>query len=195
MPAARPPHKPDRVLASGADRMALLRAACAPDARLRPDDVELAREGVSYSYETACALRERFGEGVGLFYVIGADTLADLPHWRRIRELAALVTFCPVSRPGWTLALAPLRQVVEARDLARIRDHVVEVEPHPASSTAIREALAAGRRPAGLPDAVYDEIVARGLYGVPPSGSDPTPGTSSASQSGASSSDRSTGDS
>ena len=43
VPAARPPHKPGRELASGADRLALLAVAVADDARLVPDDVELAR--------------------------------------------------------------------------------------------------------------------------------------------------------
>jgi len=164
VPAAQPPHKRGRRLAPGTDRLALLELACAGDPRLRPDPVELERGGVSYSYDTARALHAR-SPGVALYSVIGADTLADLPTWWRLRELAALVTFCPVTRPGWTLDLTPLAAAIAPRDLARIREHVVEAQPHPASSTAIRAALAAARRPVGLADAVYAEILARGLYG------------------------------
>lgn len=170
VPAAQPPHKRGWQLAPGAERLALLELACAGDPRLRPDPVELERDGVSYSYDTALALHARL-PGAALHYVIGADTLADLPTWWRIRELAALVTFCPVTRPGWPLDVTPLADAIAPRDVARIREHVVAVEPHPASSTAIRAALAAGRRPDGLADAVYARILARGLYGTSTGGS------------------------
>lgn len=166
VPAARPPHKLDRVLAPGRARLALLEAAVADDPRLVPCDIELEREGPSYSVHTAEALRARLGPDVALFSIIGADTLLDLPTWHRIADLCRLVTFCPVTRPGVALDPSAVRAVAGDEVVARIAAHRVDVEPHPASSTAIRAAFARGEEPEHVPPAVLALIRARGLYGV-----------------------------
>lgn len=165
VPAAIPPHKRDRRLASGEDRLALLELACAADERLEPCDVELQRDGPSYSYDTACELHELLGPDTELLYVIGADTLADLPNWHRTADLCALVTFCAVTREGTELDPEPLLPLVGEEGVERIRRHLLVVDPHPASSTAIRAALFAGETPDWLPDGVLAEIDRRGLYG------------------------------
>lgn len=165
VPAAIPPHKRDKRLAPGDDRLALLELACRGDERLVPCDIELRRQGVSYSYDTARALRDELGDDVELFYVIGADTLADLATWSRIPELARLVTFCTLRRAGDAVTTDHLAGLVDDESRARIADHVIDAPIHPASSTAIREALAEGRDPEHLAPAVAAEIARRGLYG------------------------------
>lgn len=166
VPAHRPPHKTDRVLAPDADRLALLELACAVDPRLQPCDVELRREGLSYSFDTARELIRIEPEGTELFYVIGADTLADLPNWHRIDELCRLVTFVAIAREGQNLDPEPLRPIVGDAEVERIAAHCLRLTPHPASSTAIRAELSQGRRPDHLDDRVWAEIEARGLYGA-----------------------------
>jgi nicotinate-nucleotide adenylyltransferase len=166
VPAALPPHKRDRKLASGDDRLALLSSACRLDERLEPCPVELERGGASYSYDTALELSSRLGQDVSLFFVIGADTLQDLGSWYRIAELAALVTFCAVTRPGSSLDPGFLAPLIGEQAVTRIAEHVIEMEPHPAASTQIRERLARGEQPDQLPPGVYAEILARGLYGA-----------------------------
>jgi nicotinate-nucleotide adenylyltransferase len=166
VPARNPPHKTDRVLAPAEDRLALLRLAVAGDPRLVPCDAELRREGLSYSYDTARELLATLPAGARLYYVIGADTLADLPHWHRIAELCGLVTFCAVAREGVALDAAPLLPLLGPDGVRRIEEHCLRLPPHPASSTAVRAALVAGERPEHLPPGVWDEIVRRGLYGA-----------------------------
>ena len=166
VPAALPPHKRERRLASGEDRLALLAIACADDPRLQPSNVELLREGPSYSYHTALELRRRYGDDTPLFFIVGADTLQDLASWYRIAELAEIVTFCPVTRPGSSLDPEFLVSTIGAAAVARIAEHVIAVPPHPGASTAIREALARGEAPEHLPGAVHAAIVERGLYGA-----------------------------
>ncbi len=166
VPARAPPHKTDRTLAPGADRLALLEIAARADARLSPCDIELRREGLSYSYDTARELHELFGPDTRLHYVIGADTLADLPNWHRIAELCELVTFCSISRAGQELDTAPLAPLIGGDGAAELARNCLRAPPHPASSTAIREGLRAGRRPSYLDDSVWDAIVQRDLYGA-----------------------------
>lgn len=176
VPAPRPPHKPDRMLAPAEARLALLEAATADDELLVPCAIELERDGPSYSIDTAHALRRWLGPQVELFYIIGADTLADLPNWYRIAELCEAVTFCSVTRPGTPLDPSPMERVAGPAAAARIREHLLEVTPHPASSTAIREALCRGERPQHVPGVVLEEIARRGLYGAGGASSSDTSG-------------------
>lgn len=166
IPAATPPHKRDRELAPGPDRLDLLGLACRIDERLEACSIELEREGASYSYDTALDLRSRLGEDVSLFFIIGADTLQDLASWYRIAELAELVTFCAVSRPGASLDPAYLVPLIGDEAVERMAANTIEMQPHPAASTQIRSDLARGQESRHLPPAVYEEILARGLYGT-----------------------------
>jgi nicotinate-nucleotide adenylyltransferase len=167
VPAHQPPHKLDRRLAPDADRLALLAIACRADPRLVPSEIELRRGGVSYSIDTARALLAAEPPGTQLYAIVGADTLADLPTWREAAELLRLVTFCPVVRDGRLPDPAPLARLAGEEPVERIRRHVLRLQPHAASSTAVRAALAAGREPDGLlPPGVHEEILRRGLYGA-----------------------------
>jgi len=178
VPAAQPPHKLDRVLAPGEARLALLELACQDDPRLVPCDVELRRPGPSFSYDTALELRRLLGPDTALYFLIGADTLADLASWHRLAELSELVTFCSVTRPGVALDPDYLRPLLGEPGVERLRRHLLHMPPHPASSTAIRAELAAGRRPEHVPAAVLDAIAASGLYGSSGSSSSSSPSSS-----------------
>lgn len=164
VPAAVPPHKQGLTLAPGEDRLALLRVACAGDPDLVPCDLELHREGPSWSCDTADELIADLGEGVQLFAVIGADTLADLHTWRRLDDLVRQVVFCPVTRPGTSLDTDHLLEVIGAEAVAAIQAHTLHIPPHPASSTAVRQELRAGGPVEHLDPEVLDEIRRRGLY-------------------------------
>jgi nicotinate-nucleotide adenylyltransferase len=166
VPAARPPHKPERVLAPCEDRLALLRIACAGDRRLVASDVELRRPGPSYSVDTAEALLAGAPAGTRLHLIVGSDMLADLPRWHRAAALLALVTICPVAREGVALEPSALAPLVGAAEAAAIRARAVRTPVHPASSSGVREALLAGREARWLPPGVAEEIARRGLYGA-----------------------------
>jgi nicotinate-nucleotide adenylyltransferase len=166
IPAGRPPHKPERVLAPGEDRLALLQLACALDDRLQPHALELRRTGPSYSVDTAEALLAELPAGTRLHMILGADMLADLPHWHRVGDLLRLVTVCAVAREGIALDTAPLVPFVGAEEAAAIVHRAVSVPVHPASSSGVRSALERGQAPRWLPPGVAEEIARRGLYGA-----------------------------
>ena len=165
VPARRPPHKRERRLAPDEDRLALLELACRVDPRFETCDVELRRPGLSYSHDTALQLRAALPPGARLFAIVGADTLADLPNWHRIRELAELVEFCPVRRDGRMPAAGELLAALGQRAVDAIARNTVTLPEHPASSTAVREQLQRGELSDWLPPGVGAEIRRRGLYG------------------------------
>lgn len=145
VPAASPPHKQDRTLASGKARLEMLELALAGHEQLRASPIELARGGVSYTVDTLQAVRQMRPEAV-LYLLMGADSLRDLPTWRepaRICELAlpAVVRRGGAPEPDFAV-LAPL---VTRERLAEIRAAQVQMPLIELSSTEMRDRIAAGR--------------------------------------------------
>ena len=99
IPAAQSPFKPEQSPAPAADRLAWLRLAFGDEPRCEIDAQEIERAGVSYSIDTVRNYEARFPEAE-LFYLIGADHVPTLPHWREAAALADAVTFVVVPRPG-----------------------------------------------------------------------------------------------
>lgn len=106
IPAARSPFKPANELAPAALRLRLLRLALAGQTFCEIDEQEIARDGVSYTIDTARDYARRFPKAK-LFYLIGADHIAQLPTWRAADELAKLLEFVVIPRPGATSASLP----------------------------------------------------------------------------------------
>ena len=79
--------------------MRLLRLALAGKTWCEIDEQEIQRGGISYTIDTLRDYARRFPQAQ-LFYLIGADHLAQLPKWRAAEELARLVEFVVIPRPG-----------------------------------------------------------------------------------------------
>lgn len=157
VPAARSPHK-GIAAALPAERLALVRLAFGGHARVTVEELEVARGGVSYTADTLAALVATHPDDPWRL-VIGSDNLPELATWRDPVRLLDLATLLIVGRAGWDGSLPPL---LAARPVVVLADFA-----HPASATAVRRDLAAGRVPRDLlPAAVADHILAAGLYGV-----------------------------
>jgi nicotinate-nucleotide adenylyltransferase len=154
IPAARSPFKPDRQLAPDTQRTALIRLALAGQSRCEVDEQELQRQGTSYTIETVRDYTRRF-PGAELFYLIGADNVAKLPEWREPEELARLVAFVAIPRPGEPTPMFP----------APFRGQVLNGFPFGVSSSQIRARVAVGLPVQPLvPPAVAEAIRNLGLY-------------------------------
>src|SRR5438552_18193459 len=103
IPAAQSPFKPDLTLAPAEQRLRLLRLALAGQTDCEIDDQEINRGGVSYTIDTVRDYAGRFS-GAQLFYLIGADHVPELTKWRDAGELAKLIEFVVISRPGKSAA-------------------------------------------------------------------------------------------
>jgi nicotinate-nucleotide adenylyltransferase len=106
IPAAQSPLKPERQPTPAPERLRLLRLALAGKANCEIDDQEVKRGGVSYTIATARDYARRFSRAA-LFYLIGADLLETLPQWRDAGELARLLEFVVIPRPGETVKPFP----------------------------------------------------------------------------------------
>ena len=154
VPAAQSPFKPDRRPSAPERRLQLLRLALAGKTWCEVDQQELKRGGVSYTIDTVRDYAARF-PGVSLYYLIGADHVQNLPKWRDAAELARLVHFLVIPRPGQAPVQFP--GPFQGQTLAGF--------PLGLSSSQIRERVRAGRPVDGLvPPAVAEAIHNNGLY-------------------------------
>lgn len=151
LPCRISPHKLGSTPCDSNDRLTMLRLATAGMPWAVVDDFELRREGPSFSYLTAEAMKERFPEA-RLFWIMGADQWDALPDWAHPERLAACVEFIVFSRNGHP-------QFREGYMMHWIH------EAHPASATTIREEIRRGEtRLAWLAPAVAEHIRRHGLY-------------------------------
>jgi nicotinate-nucleotide adenylyltransferase len=106
IPAAQSPFKPGTQPTAAAERLRLLRLALVGKSWCEVDEQETQRGGVSYTIATVRDYSQRFS-GASLFYLIGADHVPQLPQWRAAEELARLVEFVVIPRPGQTEVAFP----------------------------------------------------------------------------------------
>lgn len=97
VPAGTPPHKLAQAIAPGKQRAEMLDLAVAGHAAFRVDRRELGRNGPSYTVETLRDLREEDATRE-LFFLLGADSLADLPTWREPQAIFEFATLIVVNR-------------------------------------------------------------------------------------------------
>ncbi len=101
IPSARPPHKPEVQLAGEEHRIAMVRAAVGDDPLFEVSDLEFHREGPSYTIDTVAAMQQTLGASVELSWIIGADSLPELPTWYCVADLVKRVRIITATRPGW----------------------------------------------------------------------------------------------
>jgi nicotinate-nucleotide adenylyltransferase len=155
VPAGRPPHR-GQPAAAGLDRYAMVALATAGERAFVPSDVELVREGPSYTVETVALLRQQ-RPGVDVVLIVGSDNLPMIADWREPERLLELCTVAVVERPGSIPA--------PAGTLPTERVHRVEGTALPIASRDLRERIRAGRSVRHLvPGGVADYIEKRGLY-------------------------------
>lgn len=168
VPASVPPHK---ALADGSptaqQRLELCRLAFANIPGAEISEIELRREGKSYSYDTVRLLREE-NPDAQLTLVVGTDMLLSFEKWYQFRYLLENCTLAVLARGEDDLdelraAAAYLRESYDA-DVT-----VLPHEPIAISSETIRERLGMRGGEDYLSDAVYAEIIRRRYYGAKPS--------------------------
>jgi len=157
-----PPHKQRQSIAPLEHRLEMVKLAIANDPQFEISRVELTRAGPHYALDTVHILAGQ-NPGVNLVYLMGGDSLRDLPHWHRPADfLSACHLIGVMRRPGDTVELAALE-----KSLPGLRSKVRFVEA-PLLDIAAREIRRriAEKQPFRyfLPERVYEYIDSHGLY-------------------------------
>jgi nicotinate-nucleotide adenylyltransferase len=159
IPSALPPHKlSDNAIAAAEHRLAMCRLAVQADPMFEVDDLELTRNGPSYTVDTARQLRQRGWQDI--HWLIGADTVPLLPEWHEPDALLREVSFVVMVRPGFELDWASL-----PTQLRPLRGNLVEGPRIEISASEIRRRVAAGESVRYLtPPAVEEYLLRNRLY-------------------------------
>ncbi len=149
-------HKP-RDLSNGEHRAAMARLAFNHLSQVRVDEIELRREGPSYTIDTLRSFAEKFPEAQ-FYLLIGEDQGKALATWHEIGEIAQRAIICVAERemPDFPDTVAPSRDIpTQALKLPNL--------PH--SATQVRARVAQGQAiDALVPTTVAQYIQSHHLY-------------------------------
>jgi nicotinate-nucleotide adenylyltransferase len=165
VPAARPPHKSDRILTAFATRVEMLSLAISGNPAFQIDELENDRPGPSYTVKTLETLKARDPDA-DLQLILGGDSLVDLPLWyqpKRILEIAGLLV---VGRPGWDAPdVAALRGCLGLTDAFPLRVEIVECPLIEIASRDLRRRIAERKSVRyQMPRAVEAYVAEKRLY-------------------------------
>lgn len=157
-----PPHKTGQAIAPLEDRLALLTAALGDDPAFEISRVDIDRPPPHYAVDTVELLRAQYPQA-RLVYLMGGDSLLDLPLWHRPAEfIRACDEIGVMLRPGNAMNL----DVLDARlPGLRLRARLVHAPLLEISSSDLRRRIALDKPYRYfLPQSVYRLIVERRLY-------------------------------
>ncbi|MBQ6006888.1 MAG: nicotinate-nucleotide adenylyltransferase [Selenomonadaceae bacterium] len=163
IPAARPPHKLRKNVTAEHHRLQMTILATQSNKFFRVSDMELKRKGLSYTLDTMDELHKTFGNSTELFFIIGADSLADLFKWHAAKELVAKCHFIATTRQGVDVNFSAVEKFFG--EVAKEHIHRVTTPGLEISSTDLREKVRLGRSIKYLvPEAVEEYILREKLY-------------------------------
>ena len=140
IPAGDPWRKRDRQVTPAEHRLAMtLAAAVDRGGGLEVSDLEVRRDGPTYTLDTVRELRDRGARQ--LWWIMGADAVLDLPHWHKPNEILTCARIAAAVRPGAELDRRQLDRIVYG--LGRWLDWV-PMEPIDLSASELRERIGRG---------------------------------------------------
>jgi nicotinate-nucleotide adenylyltransferase len=164
VPTGNPPHKANQEVSPNEDRLAMLELAIAGNSSFAVSTLELERSGPSYTADLLAMLQAEMPEAQ-LVFLMGEDSLRDLPTWHRPESIVALAELGVAIRPDIETDLEDIyRQLPGARD----RITIVSTTLIGISSSALRRRVREGGPIRyQVPAAVEKYIMTTAIYGVP----------------------------
>jgi nicotinate-nucleotide adenylyltransferase len=145
VPAASPPHKQGQPVAPFSQRIEMLALAVAGQPAFCIDELEKDRPGPSYTADTLTELHARHPD-TELHLLLGADCLADLPHWHEPARIVRQAGLLIVGRPNWPiLSAGELRSAMHLPEDVELRLQILEAPLIGIASRDLRRRAAEGR--------------------------------------------------
>ncbi len=161
VPAGSPPHKQDQKLAPDDDRWAMLEMVVGDRAGYALSDLDIREPGPSYTVTLLERVQERYPES-SLYFILGGDSLRDLPNWYEPHRIPELATIVCVNRPDVTVDLDEMLRLIP---MLQGRIEFIDGPLIDVSSSDIRQRTRDGSPIWGhVPDNVAAYISDRRLY-------------------------------
>ncbi|MCL2360936.1 MAG: nicotinate-nucleotide adenylyltransferase [Defluviitaleaceae bacterium] len=164
MPCGQPAHKYSQRVSSAKHRLHMAALAACEHPAFDVSGLEIGRPGLTFTIDTARALKAVCPAGAEISFIIGADAFLDILNWKDTKELIATCKFIIAPRPGYDSEKAQA-QIEELTKTHNGSFHWLEGPLLDISSTNIRERLKTGKSVQGLvPKWVEDYAHWHGLY-------------------------------
>jgi nicotinate-nucleotide adenylyltransferase len=161
VPAGRPPHKTGQIVSSDRDRLAMLDLALSGSAVDQINTIDIERSGPSYTADTLDILAAAFAPA-RIFFLMGEDSLRDLPTWHDPERLLRTAELAVAARPG---VVADLAAVARHIPTVQGRVHLIPTKEIAISSSEIRRRVRENLSIRGLVPAVVEAYIRdHGLY-------------------------------
>lgn len=162
IPAAVPPHKLDKQISPAKHRYMMTMLATCSNPRFQVSDMEMHRQGPSYSRDTLAQLLEEHGRDTEFYFIVGADSVENLHTWNRIDELLTMCHFIGASRPG---CMPDMEKIAQRFGPLSEKIHCLETPELEISSTEIRHRVGQKRTIRYIvPETVEQYIYKEKLY-------------------------------
>lgn len=161
MPAADPPHKQQETKTPVNHRLAMLECATLDNAQFSISRVDVDRPGPHYSVDMLRLVQVEYPQA-NLYFIMGGDSLRDLPKWHKPQELISLCRIAVMRRPQSVISVDMHSAILPELEE---RLTIVDAPLIDISSTAIVARIEAGLSIRYLvPDAVLSYINTNQLY-------------------------------
>ncbi len=162
VPAGAPPHKLNKPVTLAQHRLAMTELAVASNPYFTVSRLDIDRPGPCYSTDTVSLLSEQLKNEVDLYFIIGTDSLMDMPTWHEPQRLIELCRFAVVGRPNYEADLEWLESVLPG---VRSRVEFVEAPAIAISSSDIKRRIRMGHSiKYQVPESVEEYIYSHQLY-------------------------------
>jgi len=156
IPSANPPHKGNCSVSSAEDRLKMVKLAIRDNPDFLISDIELKREGKSYTIDTLTQLLKLYKD-YGLFFLLGSDAIDELPTWKEPDKIFQKVKVVIALRPGFD-RINPENRFVK-------KSFLIPINGLNISSTQVRERVKQGKSIRYLvPRGVEEFIQSKNLY-------------------------------
>jgi len=166
IPAKRSPLKNLLPKAADSDRFAMIVLAVSGNEKFELSNCELKKNTPNYTIDTVREFKKVYGQDVEICWLVGADSLEELPYWYKITDLMDECTLCVMYRAGYKDP--DFTKFIERWGDERVKElqrSIIQTPLIDISSTEIRKRLAEGKDVSKmLHPAVADYIVKHGLY-------------------------------
>lgn len=152
VPAYLPPHKDNSDIAPASTRFMMLKLAIKNNRYFFVSDIEIKRDGRSYTIDTIKEFKEKYPRDE-LYFIIGSDLLKYLDDWKDLKEVIKIVKFIVVTRPGYPLEKIP--SYIETLAIRAVDVSAYEIRKCIKQDKSFRYIV---------PEVIYNYINKKGLY-------------------------------
>ena len=163
IPAANPPHKQHSQVETSLHRYIMTVMATYSNPHFYVSSIEIERPGLSYAIDTVLELINQYGVNTEFYFIVGSDTVSELPSWKDIDRLLEVCHFIAANRPGSVYTLDDIIKSFGEQGYNRI--HSLPTPELEISSTDIRKKVRQGRSIKYIvPESVENYICKENLY-------------------------------